>query len=202
MNLYSINKLTFKKYLSIYEGDLMYMAFETFSIKRYVVRRDAFQFRKNCENLSPPMFQRLYRMSLTKFERLVDAIILHCARHQRHDSSCITAVSFNVMLCVELLLLAVESYFNFCWPYGIAPSTVFKVFQETLSAIENVLEKIRFSQTEEGCRRSSCAFKSGSRNSLHGVIPHVDGLAVKFVNPARPRLQAPVRTSIGRNSLR
>lgn len=87
------------------------------------------------------------------------------------------------MLLISLRLLAGASYLDLHWPYGLSVSTVYRVFEQTLSALNKVLPPIQFPNTAAACKRSAERFQRMRKTPFDGVIAALDGLAVKIRQP-------------------
>jgi hypothetical protein len=97
--------------------------------------------------MSDAKFRRLYRMSQQSFAVLAG---IADPRLQRRifRSGIAATVDVKIMLSVTLRLLAGASYLDVGWPYGIAESTVYRISDETLQAIDEALDNIQFQSCE------------------------------------------------------
>lgn len=154
-----------------------------FAWKGNVYKRKRFCMRSHVEELTGRQFVRMYRMNYNTFSNLKTLIAPACHRGERHNSQTAPAVSVDVMLCVTLRVLAGASYLDVSWPYGIAISTVYLVFNDTIAAIDHALGNIRFPKTEEDCRIQSDKFRELRSSPIAGVIGALDGIAVEIRQP-------------------
>jgi hypothetical protein len=112
-----------------------------------VNQRVPLDFDHHSSTMSDAKFRRLYRMSKQSFAVLAGIADLRLQR-RIFRSGIAATVDVKIMLAVALRLLAGASYFDVGWPYGISESTVYRIADETLQAIDEVLDNIQFPSCE------------------------------------------------------
>lgn len=80
------------------------------------------------------------------------------------------------MLAITLRILAGASYLDVGWPYGQRTSSVYNIFNQTLSALDQVLPKMKFPKTEEECSREAEKFVKLSKVPIKSVVASLDGI--------------------------
>jgi hypothetical protein len=112
-----------------------------------VLQRVPLDFDHHSSTMSDAKFRRLYRMSKQSFAVLA-GIADPRLRRRIFRSGIAASVDVKIMLAVTLRLLAGASYLDVGWPYGIAESTVYRIADETLQAIDEALDNIQFPSCE------------------------------------------------------
>lgn len=101
-------------------------------------------------------------------------------------------VDSRTKLLITLRLLAGGKYLDLSWPYGDADSTVYSIFDETLTAIEMSLRgNISFPKTERDCRKEARKFQHLRRSPIHGIISALDGVAIAIQSPTLEEVPNP-----------
>lgn len=103
--------------------------------KQMRLEHQLFNFDKHLAPIGPQKFLRIYGLSVGNFE------VLHalCYKKIYPSKTCFIGpgrppVSSRIVMLVTLRMLACASYLDVSWPYGIAFSTVRKVFDTGLRA--------------------------------------------------------------------
>jgi DDE superfamily endonuclease len=87
------------------------------------------------------------------------------------------------MLAVTMRILARASYLDVAWPHGLADATVYVIFDETLAALGEVLDKISFPKSADECVRAADNFQRSCQSPLYGIIAALDGLSIAITCP-------------------
>lgn len=153
------------------------------AMERKLIDRRVFVPYDHINELPDDHFKRLYRVTKDQFDILLDLVSPELQRQKRKNSEFRRAVPPAISLFITLRLLAGASYLDVSWPYGVARSTVFTLFDQCLFALNSALGKIRFPVSEEECHIAARRFKMERKSPFYGVISALDGLAVKIVQP-------------------
>jgi hypothetical protein len=128
-------------------------------------------------------FTRMFRLSRPAFFELLDRL----PQLQKDDRMAIVSsgsgVAAATRLAVTLRFLAGGSWCDLMFAFGVAKSTFFGVVEETMQAINGVLE-IKFPiNSEADLRRIEEGFAAQSGFNLRGCVMAIDGLIVKTRRP-------------------
>ena len=69
------------------------------------------------------------------------------------------------------------------WPYGVARSTTYTDFHETIQAFNKVLAPIEFPVSETDCGNAARQFQLLRSSPLEGTIAALDSIAMKIRQP-------------------
>jgi len=149
---------------------------------RIITKRREFDLSDHIIEIGEDLFKRLYRVDVRQFKQLCDLLKPHLERrHNRTGPGATKGV--KTMLCTTLRILAGASYLDVRWPYGVARSTTYTIFYETLEVLNKVLPAIRFPVTNAECREKAQQFRSKRRSPLYGIVAALDGIAITISQP-------------------
>lgn len=115
-----------------------------FKERRIAVKCALLAFMTHANELMAAQFKLLYRMNFNDFVTFRNIIAPGCQCTQRSNVNISPAVTPYIMLCVILRLLAVASCLDVSWPYCIAISTVYYLFDETPDLLCKILQHITY----------------------------------------------------------
>jgi DDE superfamily endonuclease len=153
------------------------------SKKRYVIEREPLDFPFHMKTLTDAFFKRLYRLGKQDFTNLVRLVEPELHRAQTLPHGVASSVIPDVMLAVTLRYLAGAKVLDLSWPYGLADSTVYAVIDETLDALNILLNNIKFAESATDCENEAAAFQALRGSPMHGFIAAVDGIAIAIHCP-------------------
>lgn len=161
---------------------------------RMVLMRNQFDFQSHLrdskslesENISTQnsvagvdLFNSLYRMSPGLFLIFSELLRPYLERRKQRTNGTLNTPSVEAMLCVTLRILA-ESYLDVGCPYGMDTPTEFKIFDETLIALNKGLPSIHFPSQEHECLDEAKKLKTLLSSSIYGKIAALDGMAIEI----------------------
>lgn len=151
---------------------------------RSILPRQLFDFTKDVSSIGLAKFRRRYRMGLDTFLALYALIRNRLDPEVEKQAGLGNTADGKTKLLITLRLLAGAKYLDVSWPYGVADSTVYSIFDETLTAIEMELRgNIQFPKTEADCRMEAQKFQFMRRSPIHGIISALDGIAIAIQAP-------------------
>jgi DDE superfamily endonuclease len=148
-----------------------------------LVAREPLTFDRHMAEMSDRKFQRLYRLSKVDFMNLSLLLRPRLERQLSRPRGCKPALKTTVMLAVTMRILAGASYLDVGWPYGLADATVYVIFDETLAALDEVLDNMSFPKSTEECVRAADNFQRSRQSLLYGIIAALDGLSIAITCP-------------------
>jgi len=141
------------------------------------IRRPLFSFEIFARGLQPNFFSRLYRMSKGSFFLLADKL-------EGFESASELRSCKLMRLSIALRWLGGGSYLDIAIAHQLSISSVYKHINDTISAIDNVLNLHFPYNDNDWLASSSLGFSRDGKSPINGCIAALDGIAIKINEPS------------------